>query len=67
MAKQKLISYTEAVTELEKILLELENDSEVKMEEIAQKVKRSGELLTICKQQLHEIDEELEKILDNLD
>ncbi len=66
MPKQK-ISYSVAVAELEKILFDLENNSEVNMDVIAQKVKRAAELMEICKKQLHEIDTELEKILEDID
>lgn len=66
MSKSKR-TYTEAVAELEKILAELENDSEINMEMISEKVKRAAQLLENCKTQLHEIDTDLEKILENLD
>lgn len=66
MAKSKT-TYTDSVTELEKILAELENDSEINMEMISEKVKRAAQLLENCKKQLHEIDTDLEKILENLD
>lgn len=66
MTKQK-IKYTDAVLELEDILSELENNTEVNLEQISEKVKRASDLLTICKKQLHEIDTELEKILEELD
>ena len=66
MAKSKL-TYTDSVTELAKILAELENDSEINMEMISEKVKRAAQLLENCKKQLHEIDTDLEKILENLD
>ncbi len=66
MSKQK-INYTDAVSELEKILAELENNAEIDMEQISEKVKRAAELLDVCKKQLHEIDSELEKMLENLD
>ena len=66
MAKSKT-TYTDSVTELEKILAELENDSEINMEMISEKVKRAAQLLENCKKQLHEIDTDLEKILVNLD
>lgn len=65
MTKQK-INYTEASLELEKILSELENNVEIDIEQISDKVKRAAELLKICKKQLHEIDSELEKILEEL-
>jgi exodeoxyribonuclease VII small subunit len=66
MSKIKL-TYTEAVTELETILAELENNSEVNMDVIAEKVKRSAVLMELCKKQLHDLDEELEKMMENLD
>lgn len=64
--KQKL-TYTEAVAELEQILAELENNSEVNMDVISEKVKRAAILMDLCKKQLHDLDEELEKMLEQLD
>lgn len=46
MSKQ---SYSEAVSELEKILSELENNQEINMELSSVKVKRAAELIEICK------------------
>ena len=66
MAKQKL-TYNEALTELEQILNELENDKSINMDVISAKVKRAASLLEICKSQLHELDTELEKILQQID
>lgn len=66
MAKQKL-TYTEAVTELEKILEELETNRDVNLEIISEKVKRASELMEFCKKQLHEIDKELDKMMGELD
>ena len=66
MAKQK-ITYNDAQKELELILQELENEKEINMDHIALKVKRAAELIAICKKQLHEIDTELEQIMDKLD
>lgn len=66
MSKQKL-SYTEAVVELEQILIELESNQDVNLETISLKVKRAAELMELCKKQLHEIDEELEKLMNGLD
>lgn len=65
MVKSKQ-TYTEAVAELEKILGELETNTEINMELISEKVKRAAILIEVCKKQLHEIDEELEKMLENL-
>jgi len=66
MAKQKL-TYTEAVTELEQILAELESNAEVNMDFIAEKVKRAAVLMELCKKQLHELDEEIEKMMTGLE
>ena len=65
MVKSKQ-TYNEAVAELEKILGELETNTEINMELISEKVKRAAILIETCKKQLHEIDEELEKMLENL-
>ena len=66
MTKQKQ-TYTEAVAELEKILAELENNSDINMDVISEKVKRAAVLMEFCKKQLHELDAELEKMMENLD
>ena len=65
MSKVKL-SYTEAANELESILAELESNSEVNMDVIADKVKKAASLMEFCKKQLHELNEELEKIIEQL-
>jgi exodeoxyribonuclease VII small subunit len=66
MTKTKL-TYTESVAELEKILVELEQNSEINMDLISEKVKRAAVLMEYCKKQLHELDEELETVLEQLD
>ena len=66
MTKTKL-NYTESVAELEKILVELEQNSEINMDLISEKVKRAAVLMEFCKKQLHELDKELEKMLEQLD
>ena len=66
MTKQK-INYTQSVNELETILAELESNNDIDMEQISEKVKKASELLAFCKKQLHEIDADLEKILEELD
>ncbi len=65
MSKAKL-TYTEAVAELENILAELENNSEINMDLISEKVKRAAVLMEFCKKQLHQLDEDLEKIMTDL-
>ena len=65
MAKKQ--TYSESVSELEKILAEIDSNSEINLELISEKVKRAAVLLETCKKQLHKIDSELEKILESLD
>jgi len=65
MTKVKL-TYAEAINELESILAELESNSEVNMDVIADKVKLAASLMEFCKKQLHELDEEMEKIMEHL-
>jgi exodeoxyribonuclease VII small subunit len=65
MSKLKL-TYTEAVAELETILAELENNSEINMDLISEKVKRAAVLMEFCKKQLHQLDEDMEKIMTDL-
>jgi exodeoxyribonuclease VII small subunit len=65
MSKLKL-TYTEAVAELENILAELENNAEINMDLISEKVKRAAVLMEFCKKQLHQLDEDLEKIMTDL-
>jgi len=60
-------TYTEAVNELESILAELEQSADVNMDVIAEKVKRAAVLMEFCKKQLHELDEELEKMMADLE
>ena len=66
MSKQKL-TYNEALSELEQILAVLENDNGLNMDVVSDKVKRAAALLEICKKQLHELDTELEKIMEQID
>lgn len=67
MSKNKPITYTEAVTELETILEQLETNTDLNLESISDKVKRASELMIVCKKQLHELDKELDKIMEDLD
>lgn len=66
MPKQKN-TYSEAVAELETILAQLENSDEVNMDVISAQVKRAAELVESCRKQLHELDNDLEKMMEQLD
>ena len=64
MAKSEL-KYSKAIDELEKIVLEIENDN-IEVDELASKIKRASELLQICSAKLKASEEEVEKILKDL-
>lgn len=66
MTKQKL-NYDEAVAELEQILKELETNENINMDNITAKVKRAAVLLEFCKKQLHELDSDIQKMMEELD
>lgn len=59
-------TYDEALKEIEKILDQIENE-ECNVDELAGKVKRASELIKFCKSKLHDTEEEIEKILADLD
>ncbi|NOQ27959.1 MAG: exodeoxyribonuclease VII small subunit [Bacteroidales bacterium] len=64
MAKKE-ISYSEAVIEVEEILQQLENE-ELDIDILSEKVKKVSSLLKICKKKLHQTEDEVQKILDNM-
>ena len=66
MAKEKLMTYQEAVSELEQILKNLEQTEEVNVDVISAQVKRAGELMEFCRKQLHVLDAELTKIMEEI-
>ena len=59
------VKYTDAIIELEEIVSSIEND-EVNVDELGVKVKRASELIKICKEKLHNTEEEVSKILTEL-
>ncbi|NOX86435.1 MAG: exodeoxyribonuclease VII small subunit [Chlorobi bacterium] len=59
------ISYTEAFTELENIVSELEQ-GEISVDELSEKVKRASALIKICKTKLSSTEEDVDKILEEL-
>ena len=59
-------SYKEAITEIEEILRQLENN-ELDVDELSEKVKRVSQLVTLCKEKLHNTELEVDKILKEMD
>ena len=65
MTKKKL-SYNEAVSEIEEILQQIENE-ELDVDDLSEKVKRVSALIKICKEKLYKTEEEVEKILKEIE
>lgn len=62
----KTISYKEAVAEIEDILEEIENE-ELDVDDLTEKVKRVSLLIKLCKEKLHNTEQEVEKILKEME
>ena len=61
----KKISYTEAISELEAIVTEIE-EGEITIDTLSDKVKRASELIRICKAKLTTTEEDVNKILGEM-
>ena len=60
------INYTEAFDELQEIVSKIE-EGEISVDELAEKVKRAAQLIKICKLKLASTEEDVKKILKELD
>jgi exodeoxyribonuclease VII small subunit len=61
-----LPNYTQAFEELQKIVNEIEN-GKISVDELSEKVKRATELIVICKTKLTTTEENVNKILREID
>lgn len=59
-------TYTEAFDELQNIVSEIEQ-GEISVDELSEKVKRAAFLIKICKQKLTSTEEDVDRILRELD
>lgn len=59
-------TYSEAVEELEKIVAILQSDK-CKIDELKSYAQKSVELIKFCKSHLTQTDEEVKKLLENID
>lgn len=66
MTAKKKITYSEAITEIEEILQQME-DEELDVDELAGKVKRVSELVRFCRNKLKNTEEEVEKVLKEME
>ena len=62
----KKTSYQDAINEIEDILARIENE-EFDIDELAEKVTRVALLLKTCKEKLQKTNEEVEKILGEME
>jgi len=62
----KNTNYVEAFEELQQIVKEIE-EGEINVDELSQKVKRATELISICKNKLNSTEEDVNKILKELE
>lgn len=60
------VNYTEAFKELQTIVSEIEQ-GEISVDELSEKVKRAAQLIKICKTKLTTTEEDVNKILKELD
>ncbi len=65
MAK-KTNTYKESISELENIIAELE-ENQLDIDDLANKAKRATELIKFCKEKLYGTEDEVNKILEDLD
>lgn len=62
----ELPNYAEAFEELQMIVSEIE-DGQISVDELSEKVKRAAILIKICKSKLTSTEEDVERILKELD
>jgi len=65
MKKDKL-TYSSAITELEEIVNDIES-GEVDVDVLTTKVKRASELIRFCKNNLRDTQEEVQKVLEDME
>ena len=65
MAKKEE-TYNEAIEKLLKIVAEIEN-GDLDVDILSEKVKEATRLIKLCKEKLYNVDEEVKKVLEELD
>ncbi|MGH2642984.1 MAG: exodeoxyribonuclease VII small subunit [Chitinophagaceae bacterium] len=60
------LNYTEAFNELQEIVAEIE-EGEISVDELSAKVKRAAQLIKICRKKLTSTEEDVNKILKELE
>ena len=63
---KKTESYHEAVDKLRKIVADIEN-GDLDVDLLSEKVKEATRLIKLCKEKLYKVDEEVKKVLEELE
>lgn len=63
---EQTLTYDQAYKELEAIAKDIENET-ISVDELAVKVKRAAELISICEAKLRDADLEVTKIINQMD
>lgn len=66
MSKSRQLTYSLALTELEEIISEIESE-EINVDILAEKVKRATYLIKFCKGRLRNTEEEVKKVLSEIE
>ncbi|MGE5300151.1 MAG: exodeoxyribonuclease VII small subunit [Acidobacteriota bacterium] len=66
MSKTKQMSYSRALSELEKIIAEIESE-ETDLDVLSEKVKRAASLIKLCRAKLRSTEEEVKKALSEIE
>lgn len=65
MPKNRELTYSQALKELEKIVKEIESE-EVDIDILAEKIKRASQILAFCKTKLRTAEDEVKKVLSEM-
>lgn len=66
MARSSQLTYSLAIEELNQLVQDLQGD-DIDVDQLSEKVKRASFLIKFCKTKLRETDEEVKKVLEELD
>lgn len=66
MSKDKQLTYSRALTELEQIIAEIESE-DIDIDTLSEKVKRAAFLINLCKTRLRDTEEAVKKVLSEID
>ena len=59
-------TYAQALAEMEEIIANIQNEKYT-IDELSEKVRRVSQLIVFCKEKLRETDDEIEKVINQMD